>query len=259
MLKQLQSDFAESLKRSNTALNHRLASSALSPDQSIQIYQNNYVLSLSEALAATYPTVQQLVGEEYFNFCAKSFILEHGHDQGDLNLFGHGFNLFLQQQDALAQLPYLSDIALLDWQIEQTAGLALSDQYFGVEQLQTIAVEQLGKVVLHLASHQSLVTSEYPIFAIYQMVQQDQVKPIDLEQPDHLILSKQANFEVQIEQISPLCYQFLLHCQQQLPLEQLPQQCLAELEPLLADAIQQRRISHFSFASMIGEPNDATL
>ncbi|WP_163133640.1 DNA-binding domain-containing protein [Agarivorans sp. Alg241-V36] len=259
MLKQLQQEFSDSLNQTNTSVEARLANNALSPDESMQIYQNNYLLSLSEALSATYPTVQKLVGEDYFKFVAKSFILQHGHNQGDLNLFGHGFNQFLQQQDALAQLPYLADIAQLDWLIEQTAGQALPSQYFTVEALQSIPVEQLGDVVLHLAPHQSLLASQYPVFAIYQMVQQDQVEAIELDEQDFVLFSKQPNFEVQLEQISTVSYEFLSHCQQQRPLGELPQHCLAELEPLLGESIQQQRLSHFSFASERGESHDATL
>ena len=259
MLKQLQQEFSRSLNQTDTSLESRLANIALSAEESIQIYQNNYVLSLSEALSASYPTVQKLVGEEYFKFVAKNFILQHGHNQGDLNLFGLGFNQFLQQQDALSTLPYLADIALLDWQIEQTAGQPLTNQLFTVEVLQSIPAEQLGDAVLHLAPHQSLLASQYPVFSIYQMVQANQVEAIELDEQDFVLFTKQANFEVQLEQISPLSYAFLRHCQQLRPLGELPQHCLAELETLLGESIQLQRLSHFSFASEIGESNDATL
>ncbi|MDO6686070.1 MULTISPECIES: HvfC/BufC N-terminal domain-containing protein [unclassified Agarivorans] len=259
MLKQLQSRFAESLNRENNLLGNDLAANTLSAEESIQIYQNNYVLSLSEALRATYPTVEKLVGEDYFKHCAKAFILQHGHNQGDLNLFGEGFNTFLQAQEALNALPYLPDIALLDWHIEQTAGQAIPTSTFSIADLQSITAEQLGNAVLHLAPHQSLLASEFPLFTIYQMVQHDQVEQVELEQHDHILLTKQANFEVQIEQVSATAFAFLKHSQQGLPLGQLPADCLAELEPLLGDAIQHQRISHFSFASPIGESHDANL
>ncbi|WP_221073817.1 DNA-binding domain-containing protein [Agarivorans aestuarii] len=259
MLKQLQQEFSDSLDQTNTNVEARLASNALSPDESMQIYQNNYLISLSEALSATYPTVQKLVGEDYFKFAARSFILQHGHNQGDLNLFGHGFNQFVQQQDALAQLPYLADIAQLDWQIEQTAGQAMPSHYFTVETLQSIPPEQLGDVVLHLASHQSLLASQYPVFSIYQMVQANQVEAIELDEQDFVLFTKQADFEVQLEQISPLSHAFLNHCHQLRPLGELPQHCLAELESLLGESIQLQRLSHFSFASERGEFHDATL
>ena len=49
MLKQLQQEFSDSLNQTNTRVEARLANNALSPDESMQIYQNNYLLSLSEA------------------------------------------------------------------------------------------------------------------------------------------------------------------------------------------------------------------
>ncbi|WP_432463139.1 HvfC/BufC family peptide modification chaperone [Agarivorans sp. QJM3NY_33] len=259
MLKQLQQQFSNALNHQENAIHQHLQQGQLTADESMQIYQNNYLLSLSEALSASYPTIQKLVGEEYFCQSAKRFILAKGHDQGDLNLFGQGFDLFLQQQPKLAELPYLPAVAQLDWLIEQTAGQALSSTFLSIAELQTIAPENLGSVVLHLAPQYTLLSSQYPIFDIYQMVQAEQVEAIELQQNDYLLLTKQANFEVAIEQISALSFEFLAHCHQQRPLEQLPEHCLFELEALLGDAIHQQRFASFSHANATGGPEHGNL
>ena len=47
----------------------------VSPD-TIDIYRNTFLLSLTKALRLTYPVVQRLVGEEFFEATAQRFVTE---------------------------------------------------------------------------------------------------------------------------------------------------------------------------------------
>ncbi len=244
MLKQLQTQFAEVLEQRHFADQFTLSQPSLSTTQAMQIYQNNYLLSLIEALRASYPSVLKLVGEDYFHFVAKQFVLQCGHDQGDLNLFGLGFAQFLAKQSGLGHLPYLPAMAELDWRIERCAAQPLPEQYLSLEQLQAQPSQHLGNAILPLASNVMLITSAYPVFSIYQMLQQDQVKPIELDHAQYLLLIKQTDFSVQLELLTEQQYAFLAHCQQQAPLVELPPNCIAQLQTLLAKAIEQHYLAN---------------
>jgi len=243
VLKQLQTQFAEVLEQTLAASHLTLSQPYLNATQAMQIYQNNYLLSLIEALTASYPSVLKLVGQDYFHFVAKKFVLQCGHDQGDLNLFGAGFAQFLTKQSDISHLPYLPAMAELDWRIERCAAQALETQYLSLEQLQALPNQDLSQAILPLASNLMLMTSPYPVLTIYQMIQHEQVQPIELDQAQHLLLSKQLDFSVKLDALTELEYAFLAHCQERRPLAELNPSCIAQLQELLGKAISQQYLA----------------
>src|SRR6266542_3456863 len=69
----------------------------------------------AEALATTFPTVQALVGEDFFRMLARAFVGQSPPNQPVLAEYGAGFPAFIAGHDAARDLPYLADIARLDW------------------------------------------------------------------------------------------------------------------------------------------------
>ena len=61
---------------------------ALPAARRLQIYRNNLVGSLSDALEAVYPAVARLVGARYFRQLAHGYIVEHPSRAGNLHDFG---------------------------------------------------------------------------------------------------------------------------------------------------------------------------
>lgn len=78
------------------------------------IYRNNVTVSLVNALAEVFPTVQNLVGEDFFRAMAQEYL--HGSPPTSRLLFEYGatFPDFLERFEPAADLPFLADVARLE-------------------------------------------------------------------------------------------------------------------------------------------------
>src|SRR4029077_14653436 len=75
----------------------------------LRIYRNHVLRSLETALAATFPTVQALVGDEFFRGMARSFVASDLPLQPVLSEYGAGFARFVEGYAPAGGLPYLAD------------------------------------------------------------------------------------------------------------------------------------------------------
>jgi hypothetical protein len=89
----------------------------------LTIHRNTSMKGLVDALAANYPTVAQLVGEEWFRACAVEYVRAHPAGSPVLATYGEAFPSFLLKLPQAAELPYLPDVARLDrlWVESHTA------------------------------------------------------------------------------------------------------------------------------------------
>lgn len=92
-------------------------------DDGWRAYRRNALASAWRALAAAYPTVQQVLGDEALKALARDLWQAQPPERGDLAWFGGGLPALLAAQPAYADLPWLPDLARLDWAVHQ-AGLA---------------------------------------------------------------------------------------------------------------------------------------
>lgn len=84
-------------------------------DRRFGVYRNNVTLGLTAALAARFPVVKALVGDEFFRATAKLFIDRHKPKTPILMLWGDAFPGFLRGFPPAAGLPYLADVARLEF------------------------------------------------------------------------------------------------------------------------------------------------
>ncbi len=83
------------------------------------LYRGNLSATWHKVLAAAYPVIAQLVGGEFFEALAKAYGRAHPSDSGDLNRFGAHFAGFLAGFPHVADLPYLPDMATLEWALHR--------------------------------------------------------------------------------------------------------------------------------------------
>ena len=83
------------------------------------LYRGNLTATWRKALQSAYPVIAQLVGEEFFNALAREYGRAHPADSGDLNRFGAHFARFLQGFEHVRDLPYLPDMARLEWHLHR--------------------------------------------------------------------------------------------------------------------------------------------
>jgi hypothetical protein len=88
-------------------------------DERLGIYRNTVLSTLVNALRLSYPAVQRIVGADFFEAAAREFIRGHAPGSAYLNDFGGDFPRFLAQFAHAASLPYLADVAQLEWAINR--------------------------------------------------------------------------------------------------------------------------------------------
>ena len=84
----------------------------------LRIHRNTMLGALINALALTYPAIQRLVGEDFFAQVAREFILADPPRAALLTGYGAGFPDFLASYRLLDGLPYLPDVARLEWAVD---------------------------------------------------------------------------------------------------------------------------------------------
>ena len=84
------------------------------PTPRLAVYRNNVVSSLIDALATTFPVVQELVGVAFFRAMAAEFVRHAPPRQRVLAHYGQALPEFIEQFEPARSLPYLADMARLE-------------------------------------------------------------------------------------------------------------------------------------------------
>ncbi len=131
----------------------------------LQAYRANAGALAERALAAAYPTLQQLIGEESFAGLARAFWHRHAPQRGDIALWGAELPTFVAAAQQLAEEPYFADVARLDWAVHlaQTA----ADGTDAVPDLSALAGPDATGCRLQLRAGTALVESSYPVASIW--------------------------------------------------------------------------------------------
>lgn len=97
-------------------------------DRSLKAYQINSDALAERVLSAAYPVVTALVSAETMAALARALWSQHPPTVGDLAQWGADFPAWLQHSPLLAelreQLPYLPDVARLEWALHTTETVA---------------------------------------------------------------------------------------------------------------------------------------
>ena len=141
----------------------------------LAIYRRAVFANYRRALGATYPVVRKLVGVAFFNAAVDAYVQVHPSTSGDLNVYGDAFGRFLAQYGPASGLPYLPDVACLEWAMDET-GRAPDDgasPEATLAALAAVAPERLPALRLLLAAATRLVASPYPLLRIWQANQEN--------------------------------------------------------------------------------------
>lgn len=130
-----------------------------------QAYQANGGMSAERSLAARYPTVQALLGEESFAALARAFWHAQPPQRGDLAQFGDGLPDFIAESEQLADVPYVADCARLDALVAgcEQAGEAECD----MASLGWLAEVDPAELTLALVPGVALLSSRYPVATLW--------------------------------------------------------------------------------------------
>jgi hypothetical protein len=137
------------------------------------IYSRTIRANYRNAVSATYPVVRRIVGASLFRAAVDAYVDAHPSRSGDLNEYGDAFGDFLHCYPPSAELPYLPDVARLEWAVDEAYraadGALAPDAVLGA--LSHVPADALPHVHLGLEPSSRLVASSFPLLRIWQVNQ----------------------------------------------------------------------------------------
>lgn len=161
------------------------------------VYRNNVQHSLTRALATRFPVIEALVGKDFFTAMARVFIAADPPKSPVLLKWGDGFADFLDGFPPVAHLPFLGDVARLEF----ARGRAYHAADAGCVPPDALGVTDPEVLQLSLHPSVTLFTSRFPALQIWQAHQDDIARPTLRPGPDHALIARQPDFTVIVEPI----------------------------------------------------------
>ena len=172
-LARLQADFLDAVvDAANASRAPAIRGGALDAAQRLAVYRRNLHANWRAALEDTHPVVARLVGGAFFGEAARLYALAHASASGDLNRFGEHFAAFLAGYPHARDLPYLADVARVEWAWHACFHAAPADA-LDLSALGAVPAERHGEIHFLLHPAVRLVESAHPILAIWAANQPD--------------------------------------------------------------------------------------
>jgi len=155
--------------------------------QLLQIYRNNFFISLGEALRDCYPVVAALLGDGYFRQLARHYVAERPSRSGNLQDYGADLADFIAADPGLADYRFVADVARLEW-ARQVALHAADTAPIARARLDAIPGDAYAGLRFSLQPAATLLRSDYPLWRIWRAHQADAdgqvVQPRDMQPRD---------------------------------------------------------------------------
>jgi hypothetical protein len=210
-LRETQAAFSEAIFGPSGAEATRLVRDGkISSERRLDIYRNNVFSTLRGALRDSFPVIQSLLGEPFFNHVAGEFVRLNPSRSGDLHDYGGDFADFLAGFPPCADYPYLPDVARLEWTCDRVFHAA-NHPPFDMARLQQLPHDTWSGLRFLLQPASGLVASAYPILRIWQVNQESYEgdQAVDLGQGGVNVLVTRPEFTLQLEAIPGGDFAFL--------------------------------------------------
>jgi hypothetical protein len=129
------------------------------------VYRNNVSASLTEALVETYPGLVGLVGPDFFRAMARVAVVAFPPHSPVLLEWGGDLACFIEGFPPAAELPYLADVARLEWArveaFHAADAVPIDPARFG-----DVPADRVGDLVLTLHPSVRIVASRFAILSI---------------------------------------------------------------------------------------------
>lgn len=165
LLQALRAGTAERLPAAALALPGRAGAA---PDRlaGLRAYRANLQAVAERALTAAYPVLARLLGDEAMSALARDLLVHHPPTRGDLAWFGAEVAAWVGTVPALAQLPYLADVARLEWAVHR-AHTAV-DPADAPPDLRGLADGDPEALYVRFTPGSTLVASGWPVLTLWQ-------------------------------------------------------------------------------------------
>lgn len=144
------------------ALIAQVRKDSLDPRQRLQIYQNNFRETLFSSLEAYFPAVKTFVGHGFFRTACRFFIRKYPPQEARLAYYGKKFGNFLKEFEHASSIPYIGDLADLEWAVNECQNAATLPLPSAQDVLKALKDNRL-----RLQPYVRLVESNYPVGSLW--------------------------------------------------------------------------------------------
>jgi hypothetical protein len=176
----------------------------ISPAIRLGFYRANVFENYRKALRLTYPAVEKLVGHGFFDGLAKEYIRRYPSHSGDVGRHGEQFAEFLRHHASVQELPYLTDVARLEWCLEESFN-EQDVQPLPLQRLASVPEEHYQHLRFLLAPSCRLMSSDFPVNRIWDVCQptQEGQGDVDLREGGVDLLIHRQGFSVTVQALRP--------------------------------------------------------
>jgi uncharacterized protein len=174
-----------------------LAPAASSPRMAV--YRANVHANWSGALAGAYPVARRIIGEAFFDAMTRDYARAFPSTSGDLHEYGARLALFLTAYAEAQDLPYLPDVARLEW-LAHRAHYAADAAPFDLSR----------PTEVRLAPACALLESHWPLARIWEAHQEGgDPAAVDLQAGPDRVLVRRKGWRVTVSTLRPGEHRFL--------------------------------------------------
>lgn len=191
------------------------------PAKRFGVYRNNVIVSLIDALADSYPVVQALVGAEFFRAMAGEFARRSPPRSPVLAWYGDGFADFIAGFEPVAGLPYLADVARLEW-LRVESWHAADATALSPSELTTLLADEARLPAARFTLHPAVraMRSAHPVVSLWAAHQAEETDAalagIDMACAESALLVR-PELSVEIIPLEPGATEFVANLQAGLP------------------------------------------
>lgn len=182
-LKDIQLQFQQSLfvEQQQLALHDLDFISSSYAKERFSVYRQTLLENLRNTLELTFPGLWVLLGAECANSIAYAFIkkLEHLPTTCCLDDWGYEFTSFFETVTELISLPYLKDVAVLEW-FKHLSYYAAEMDGIDLSSLQHLSEQQLNEVKFNFQPSVFLLQSPFPLQKIFEVIENPNAEAVDL-------------------------------------------------------------------------------
>lgn len=237
-LAEVQHAFGQALRYQGDDTQCQVVSNHFSDSQRLQIYRNNFVISVSDVLAATYPLTLTLVGEECFAQLARHHVLNTPPQSGDISEYGEGFDKVIEHFPAVVEAaPYLENMIQYEWHkdaLMRAEPKPVTTEQYPLAALSSVPEHQHGELVFHLLPGVVLLNFDYQVLTLEQAIINNQLDGLHIAQPELGALQKINNHTLEPHIVTPEVFQLLQAFQAQHMLADITPTLLTHLNDVLA-------------------------
>jgi hypothetical protein len=192
-----QKAFADALSSDDDAdLVRRLAGDPALARRRLAIYRRAVAANAIAALRSAYPVIVRLVGEAFFDEAGRRYMATSPPRCADLNRYGDGFPAFLEGYLHAVTLPWLGDVARLEWAWHEALMAADADA-LDLAALARVPEAAASDIRFEIHPSVRVVRSLWPILAIWEANQPQRDGTAERDEGHDIVLVWRGHAQVQ--------------------------------------------------------------